>query len=230
MRNDMKETDLYLPVKLYFESFGYTVKGEVKGIDVVVMKDGLMVGIELKLHITLKLIYQAIERQKVCEKVYIAVPVEAIKSHKMQLRQFKLLCKKLNIGLLQVGNNQCTLLQDVNSHVGTKSIKNSKRKKKVRLEFEGRNNDSNLGGTKGKVFTKYKEKMVLIANLMALDGLCTIKAIKEKSKIYDVANIFQKNFYGWFERIERGKYALTERGIQELELANQVLRKDNSGL
>ena len=33
-----------------------------------------MLAVELKTKITLKLIYQAIERFKVCEKVYLGVP------------------------------------------------------------------------------------------------------------------------------------------------------------
>lgn len=37
-----------------------------------------------------------------------------------------------------------------------------------------------------------------------------------KSTLPDAAKILQRNVYGWFERVERGRYGLTERGRTEL--------------
>ena len=70
----MPETDLYMPVKTLFENMGYSVKAEVLDADVLAVKDGETVAIELKLSLNLDVIVQAALRQKVADKVYIAVP------------------------------------------------------------------------------------------------------------------------------------------------------------
>lgn len=77
----MEEKALFSPIKYLLEDKGFLVKGEINDIDILALKDDLMLAVELKTKITLKLIYQAIERFKVCEKVYLGVPFEAIKSH-----------------------------------------------------------------------------------------------------------------------------------------------------
>ena len=53
----------------------------------------MMLAVELKLKISLKLIYQAIERFKICEKVYLGIPNEAIKSHQKTHEIFDLTFK-----------------------------------------------------------------------------------------------------------------------------------------
>lgn len=58
----MEEKELYLPVKTFLENKGYQVKAEVKDIDVFAVKEHHSIAVELKTKITLKLIYQAIER------------------------------------------------------------------------------------------------------------------------------------------------------------------------
>ena len=71
----MPETDLYMPVKSLLESMGAVVKGEVGDIDIFgLMPDGRTVAVEMKLHLNLDVIIQAVLRQKVADSVYIAVP------------------------------------------------------------------------------------------------------------------------------------------------------------
>lgn len=227
MNLNHSEQELFHPIKQYFLDLGYVVKGEIKGIDIMMQYNNQIIGIELKNTVSLKLMYQAIDRQKVCDRVYVGIPVEAVKSHKKQMKSFIGLCKRLNIGILQVGNNQVTCLLEVDENI-KKVNKNYHKAKRIRKEFNERKNDLNLGGTKGRIFTRYKEKMVLIANLMALEGLYSIKDLKDKTGIYDVSNILNKNYYHWFERFERGKYRLTEIGNKERTELNQKINESMS--
>jgi hypothetical protein len=66
----MLETDLYQPVKSFFESQGYIVKAEINDIDILAIKEDITIAIELKVKISLKLIYQVIERQKLVDNVF----------------------------------------------------------------------------------------------------------------------------------------------------------------
>ena len=64
-----------MPVKSLLESMGAVVKGEVGDIDIFgLMPDGRTVAVEMKLHLNLDVIIQAVLRQKVADSVYIAVP------------------------------------------------------------------------------------------------------------------------------------------------------------
>ena len=71
----MQETDLYQPVKDFFEAEGYEVKAEINGCDVVAIKDDApTVIVELKTTFSLELVLQGIDRQKLSDDVYLAVP------------------------------------------------------------------------------------------------------------------------------------------------------------
>jgi hypothetical protein len=74
------ETALYAPVKALLERHGYTVKGEVRGCDIVALGpapvegEPPMVIVELKRAVTLAAVLQAVDRFAVTELVYLAVP------------------------------------------------------------------------------------------------------------------------------------------------------------
>ena len=70
-----QETQLYAPVKALLEGQGYEVKGEVGCADVVAVNhDGDTVIVELKKGFSLSLFHQAVERQRITDAVYVAVP------------------------------------------------------------------------------------------------------------------------------------------------------------
>lgn len=71
----IKESDLYQPIKDYLDSLGYDTKGEVKDCDITAIKDGELIVVELKKGFTIELLYQAIERQKIADSVYVAIPL-----------------------------------------------------------------------------------------------------------------------------------------------------------
>ena len=75
----MQETDLFLPLKHFYEKLGYSVEGEVKACDVLAKAGRDFLAIELKQDLNLKVILQAVNRQKLFDVVYIAVPMQTIR-------------------------------------------------------------------------------------------------------------------------------------------------------
>lgn len=215
--NFMKETELYLPIKLHLESLGYFVQGEVQSIDVFAMKGEHSVAIELKTQISLKLIYQAIERQKIADEVYIAIPRQAVKSHREHMKSLMSLLKRLSVGLLVVeGDEVIQMLDTSGSHLSLGIKRNTKKRKRTLHEFKNRELDVNIGGTKGKSITLYRETSIKIAKIIDSYGALSPKDIKAFTQIDHVDSILQKNYYGWFVRIRRGIYTLSDHGREDL--------------
>src|SRR5512136_3413508 len=73
-RKALKETDLYRPVKRFLQRQGYDVKGEIGDCDVVAIRDGLVLAVELKVQAGLKLLQQAVSRLSCADEVYVALP------------------------------------------------------------------------------------------------------------------------------------------------------------
>src|SRR5690606_16684971 len=214
----MKETDLYLPCKNLLESQGYQVKGEVLKTDITAIKDDYIVVVELKLAISLKLIYQAIERQRVADKVYIALPRKVVNAQKSHVKHFMNLLKRLEIGLIVVYSSKAEVLLETFGFDVQKSLNaNKKNRERLVKEFSLRKNDDNIGGSRGKKITHYREKVIEVAKYLYLNGDKSPKEIKTFTRIDDTTNILRKNYYKWFFNVSRGKYTLTELGIKEIE-------------
>lgn len=221
----MEEKELYEPVKQLLESKGYAVKAEVKDIDVFGVKEAHTIAVELKTNVSLKLIYQAIDRQKMCDKVYIALPKTAFKSHQANIRQFVYLLKRLDIGLISVSNNMATLFMESEGFDLAKSKSQNKRKKRALLkEFSLRTSDENVGGMKGKKMTHYREKVLKIANYLYAFKEKSPKEIKAYTGVADTPSILQKNYYLWFKKVDRGIYTLSLMGIKAIEEKNGLDR------
>ena len=73
----MSETSLYPAVKRFLEAAGFHVKGEVNGCDVVAVQPGeplQLAIVEMKLGFNLDLLLQAMDRMRVADEVWLAVP------------------------------------------------------------------------------------------------------------------------------------------------------------
>jgi len=211
----MLESNLFDPIKRLLESHGYHVKGEIVHTDVFGVKEQRTIAVELKNQISLKLIYQAIERTKVADFVYIGVPKQAIISHRKEMKYLKQLLQKLKIGLISVDHNEASFLIEVDEFSSKK--RTNLKKRRVIKEFNERDNHINLGGTKGKVLTAYKENVIRIAFMLRKMKSASPKKLMEHTGILETSRIMQSNFDGWFEKIERGIYQLSEKGEKELD-------------
>ena len=63
------------------------------------------------------------------------------------------------------------------------------------------------------LMTAYKQNALRIVNGLE-NGCETISELRKKTGVYNTASILQKNFYGWFSRVDRGVYELSSTGIQ----------------
>lgn len=99
-----KETELYAPVKKFWEERGYIVRGEVQHCDLVAMRDGEMIVVELKRGFSVPLLVQGIERQRLTDHVYMAIelPQRGRAPHRLRWSEVRRLCELLGLGLLTV--------------------------------------------------------------------------------------------------------------------------------
>ena len=223
----MKETELYAPVKKLFLSQGFDVKGEVKDVDVIAYHQDVMIGVELKTKVSLKLIYQAIDRQKILDQVYIAIPKDAIYQSKSLYRNFTHLLKRLEIGLIVVDGEEAeVIIEAVPFDRNLSRSRYKKRKTMLDKELRLRKNNKNVGGTNGKKITRYKELVIDIGNYLFLNTKASPKEIKEKTGIEKTASILQKNYDGYFKRVDRGIYQLTEKGKKDIMKLQKQLEEN----
>jgi hypothetical protein len=222
----MKETDLYLPVKTLLITQGFQVKAEIKDIDILGSKDDFLCAVELKTKLSLKLIYQAIDRQKIVDQVYIAIPKASIKMRSKAYKNLIYLLKRLEIGLIFVDQNQAEVILEASIYDMDKSrARYKKRKQQTLKEFKLRKYSKNLGGTKGKKITRYKELVIEIASYLIKHQSASPKEIKEYTHILKTSSILQKNYEGYFERVSRGIYKVKDDKIEEIKKLENKLKE-----
>ena len=224
-----READLYGPVKDWLVENGYTVRAEVLGCDVTAVKEDALVVIELKLRISLELLLQAARRQRITDSVYVAVPRQAALAGK-KWRELQHLLKRLELGLIVVNLGAKRSKVEVLFHpVEFRRRKTAKKRRAVLQEARGRLVDGNTGGsTRRKLLTVYREEALRIA-VRLVSGPNSPKALRKSGTCKTTGAILYDNVYGWFQRVERGVYGLTEKGdaalieygpvIQEMECA-----------
>ena len=210
----IRETDLYLPLKSYLEAQGYEVKAEIASADVVAIRKGdAPVIVEMKTAFSLALLHQAVARLSVTDAVYVCVPrPKGRAGYKALLANIKL-CRRLGLGVLTVR------LPDgvVEPHCDPVPYAPRKSKPKSAAlirEFQARQGDPNLGGTRGGIVTAYRQDAVRCAAHLAEHGPTKGAAVAKATGVTRATAIMAANHYGWFERVETGIYAITAQGLQ----------------
>jgi len=216
---DFSEEDLYAPICEYLAENGYDVRGEVKDCDIAAYRDEKLTVVELKKAINLKLIYQAVDRQEFAKSVYIAIGRSNKGMRDTNYKSMIKLLKRLDLGLITVAmDSPIKTVEVILEPENERKTKSYKRKKALEGEFEGRSGDYNTGGVnKKKIITAYREKSIEILCLLAKSEVITNSELKESGYNNKTLNILQKNYYGWFERVGRGKYGVSASGIEALE-------------
>jgi len=221
----MKETDLYAPVKAFFEGQGYEVKAEVTDCDLVAIRDtDPPVIVELKLSLSLELLMQGIERQKITDAVYIAVPAGKGKAWTGRSKNAAKICRRLGLGLISVRFNAAQGRVIVHTDPGAHKIhKLAKRKLALLLEFQRRVGDPNTGGqSRRAIITAYRQDALRIAVALKA-GPSAPSALAKSLEMPKAASMLQKNYYGWFVRVERGIYAIGPEGLTALETYHEIV-------
>ena len=210
------ETALYLPVKRFLERLGFTVKGEVGGCDLVGLSGDdppvVVIG-ELKLSFNLELLLQAVDRAGACDEVWLAAKMSARGKGRESDARYRNLCRRLGFGMLGVtGSGQVEVIV---RPATAAPRRNPKKRSRLVAEHNRRKGDPTAGGsTRSPIMTAYRQQALGCASAMALGP----RKIRElKPEFPNAANILRDNFYGWFDRVERGVYDLTDGGRAALK-------------
>jgi hypothetical protein len=210
------ETALYLPVKRFLENLGFTVKGEVGGCDLVALSGAdppvVVIG-ELKLAFNLELVLQAVDRAGACDEVWIAAKLSARGKGRESDARYRNLCRRLGFGMLAVtGSGHVEVIV---KPVTTAPRRNPKRRSRLVSEHQRRKGDPVLGGsTRAPIMTAYRQQALTCAAALAA-GPQRVRNLKPDCP--DAAKILLHNVYGWFTRVERGIYELTDAGHAALK-------------
>jgi hypothetical protein len=204
------ETALYLPVKRFLERLGFTVKGEIGGCDLVALNGDdppLVVIGELKLTFNLELVLQGVERAGACDEVWLAARMSARGKGRESDARYRNLCRRLGFGMLGVTGSGGV---EVLVQPATSPRRNPKKRSRLVSEHRRRKGDPAAGGSsRTPIMTAYRQQALACASAMAL-GPRRVRDLRPD--IPDAPKILQHNFYGWFDRTERGIYTLTAAG------------------
>lgn len=220
----LAETDLYAPVKAYLCGLGYDVKGEVGAADVVARRAdggaGEMLIVELKTGFSLTLLQQAVARQAVAANVYVAVPRWKGKPGWRAFKGNVGLCRRLGLGVMSVN------LADGHVQVHADPAPFQPRRSRVKQtrlirEFDARKGDPTQGGTNGQVETAYRQDALSCLGHLAQAGPSKGADVAKATGVGRATRIMASNHYGWFSKVARGIYGLSDAG-QAAASAQQV--------
>ena len=224
----MAETDLYPPVKSYLEAQGYEVKGEIQGCDVVARRgDEPPVIVELKNSFNLTLVLQGVRRLSISDSVYIAAPPIGGKSARQQVRDLTALCKRVGLGLMMVRVDPIPAVEVLCDPLPYRPRKEKRRLGRLLKEFEHRVGDPTAGGssTRARRMTAYRQDALRCARYLSQHGPTKGATVASETKVPKATTLMYRDVYGWFERPEKGVYALSPKGLDALEEFAEALAR-----
>jgi hypothetical protein len=221
----MLETELSAPVKAYLESHGYQVNCEVKDCDIVATRGDDLIIVELKTSVNLTLLVQATKRQSISDSVYVAVPAPT-KRNRLWRGTLTVL-KRLEIGLLLVEEGAMGMVVSKQfDPIPYQRKKNARSRRALLTEVADRSGDYNVGGsTKTTLMTAYRENAILIACCLSKLGASSPKSLRNLGTGDKTTSILSANHYGWFQRVEKGVYELTDQGNVDSRSFKQIYKQ-----
>ncbi len=163
---------------------------------------------EMKQSFTLELVLQAVDRTSACDEVWLAVAASKRGRGRESDTRVKKLCRFLGFGLLAVTADG--RVEVVVETAPWKPRRDAKRRSRIVEEHRRRKGDPVLGGsTRTPQMTAYRQQALAVAHALAA---APQRPRDIRPLAPDAAKILQGNVYGWFERIERGRYGLTSPG------------------
>ena len=211
------ETDLYPPIKSFLEGQGYAVKGEVGRCDVVAVRgEEAPVVIELKTRFSLELLFQAVERFSITDKVYVAIEHRPRSMWTRRPKDVMRLCRRLGLGLLTVHIERGLVEPRLDPSASPPRV-NRKRQERLLREFARRVGDPNTGGsTRKPVMTAYRQDALRLARVLGAGEAKKVGDLRVAAEVARAGPMLLRDAYGWFERVERGVYKLTPNGKRAL--------------
>jgi hypothetical protein len=217
------EADLYPAVKAFLEGQGYVVKGEVRGCDVVATRGAEPpVIVELKRAFGLALLLQGIGRLALTDRVYLAVARPRGRRGRggsVYRRDVRALCRRVGLGLLTVAPGRGAAAIEV--LLDPTPYRPRKRAKALALllgEHARRAGDPNRGGiTRMPIMTAYRQEALRCALLIQRGGRASLRTLRETGVVPNASRILQRDVYGWFQRLERATYGLTDHARRDID-------------
>jgi hypothetical protein len=236
------ETQLYLPVKRFLVAGGFAVMGEICGCDLVAVPAAgangagaeadsnsqrgdppLVVIGELKQTFTLELLLQGVDRLAAGDEIWLAVRASGAGGRKGRGRErdprVRKCCRLLGFGLLAVfARGQVEVIVEPRPW---KPRKVAWRRRRLVDEHRRRQGDPAAGGsTRQPIMTAYRQQALAVAAPAAAEAAGTAahsgapgrRPRDLRAFAPDAPKILLHNVYGWFARVERGVYGLTEAG------------------
>lgn len=212
----MLETALYSPVKRFLEGLGFEVKGEIGGCDLLALSNDappIVVVCELKLQFNLELILQGVDRAAAADEIWLAARMSPRGKGREGDKRFRNLCRRLGFGLLGIFDDE--RVEVLLSPEAPAPRRDAKRRSRLVSEHRRRQGDPVVGGgSRAPIMTAYRQDALKCA-VALVDGP---RRPRDLSKAVSRApKILLDNVYGWFVRVDRGIYDLTDTGREALQ-------------
>lgn len=212
----MRETALYDPIKRFLEALGFEVKGEIGGCDLLALSGDappIVVVCELKLQFNLELVLQGVDRAAAADEIWLAARMSPRGKGRESDKRFRNLCRRLGFGMLGVFDND--RVEVLVSPAAPVPRHDAKRRSRLVDEHRRRQGDPVAGGsTRAPIMTAYRQDALKCAAGLA-EGPQRPRDLTPA--VARAPKILLDNVYGWFVRIERGVYDLTDAGRAALE-------------
>lgn len=173
---------------------------------------------ELKLSFNLELVLQGVDRAAACDEVWLAARISAGGKGRDSDPRFRNLCRRLGFGMLGVTSTGA--VEILVSPVSPMPRRDQRRRSRLVEEHRRRYGDPAAGGaTRVPILTAYRQQALACVSAL-------VEAPKRprdlRAAIPDAPKILRRNVYGWFVRIDRGIYDLTEEGRAAMQRWSQA--------
>jgi hypothetical protein len=85
------------------------------------------------------------------------------------------------------------------------------------VEHARREGDPNRGGiTRRPLVTAYRQEALRCALLIEHEGRGSLRALRQTGTVPNAPSILGRDVYGWFQRVARGVYCLSERAREDI--------------
>lgn len=215
MRKGFSEADLAAPLVSYLCQQGWIVRSEVKDCDIAATKGEELLVVEVKKSLNLPLLVQAARRQRITDTVYVAIPRPSNKwKWWKESRGAQHLLRRLELGLILVSLDPGKPPVEIVFHpLPFERRKRATSRRIVLEEIAKRTADYNRAGSnRTKLITAYKENAIHVACCLSKKGRMSPAALRSLGTGEKTYSILRSNYYGWFERVDTGVYALSATG------------------
>lgn len=220
---------MFEPLRCWLEGQGYQVSSEVKHCDLVARSAGEpeeLIVVEMKTRLCLDLLLQAARRKALTDAVYIAVPLRGSKSSLRKGRALQDLLRRLEVGLLIVRFLQKTTRIEVILHPRPFQPRTARQRRiQIIREIDGRYAEFDQAGLPGGAprLTAWRQRSLRVAHLLQSRSGAAPAELRRLGAPAQTQQILSKNSYGWFERVQRGRYRLSRAGTLALTSYQDIL-------